>query len=118
MGEILGSEVTEAGIRVGEQVSEDDPEGTEDRDQGFELVTVFDDASVAFAEEGACFGGHDGGLAERGPFRQGLTLPVIPPQGTRPDWTVRGQSLAHDTRVRDGGGLRVPLSMRIVNTWS
>ncbi|MFC9767103.1 hypothetical protein [Rhodococcus jostii] len=63
-GVIVGAEVAEAGKRVGEQVPDDDEDGTGDRDQGFELATVFDEASVAFAEEGVGFGGDGGGLAE------------------------------------------------------
>jgi hypothetical protein len=40
-------------------------DGAGDRDQGFEFAAAFDDAPVAFAQEGVGFGGCDRGLAER-----------------------------------------------------
>jgi len=61
---VVGSQVAEAGERVGEQVPDDDEDGSGDRDQGFELAAAFDEASVAFAEESVGFGGRGGDLAE------------------------------------------------------
>jgi hypothetical protein len=57
-GVAVGSEVMEVGGRVGEQESDDDQDGTGDRNRGLELAAALDDAAVALAEEG-------GGLAER-----------------------------------------------------
>jgi hypothetical protein len=58
-GVVVGAEVVEAGGGVGQQVPEDDQDGTGDRDEGFELAAAFDQPPVALAEEGV--GAGDGG---------------------------------------------------------
>ena len=55
----------ESGGGVGEQIPDDDQDGAGDRDQGFEFAAAFDDAPVAFAEEGVGLGGCGSGFAER-----------------------------------------------------
>ena len=69
VGVVVGAKVAEAGGRVGQQVPDDDQDGARDRDEGFELAAAFDEAPVAFAEEGVGFGGRGGGLAQRAPLR-------------------------------------------------
>ena len=64
-GVVVGAEVVEPGGGVGEQVPDDDQDGAGDRDQGFEFAAAFDDAPVAFAEEGVGAGGRGSGVAER-----------------------------------------------------
>ena len=58
-----------------EQVPDDDQDGAGDRDQGLEFAAAFDDAPVAFAEEGVGFGGCGGGVAEHA-FQVGVALGV------------------------------------------
>ena len=72
-GVVVGAEVAEAGGGVGEQVPDDDQDGAGDRDEGLEFAAAFDDAPVAFAEEGVGLGGRGGGLAERA-FQVGVAL--------------------------------------------
>ena len=72
-GVVVGSEVAEAGCRIVEQVPDDDEDGAGDRDERLEFAAAFDDAPVAFAEEGVGLGGGGGGLAER-PFQVGVAL--------------------------------------------
>ena len=64
-GVVVGAEVVEAGGGVGEQVPDDDEDGAGDGDERLEFAAAFDDAPVAFAEEGVGLGGRGGGLAER-----------------------------------------------------
>src|SRR3954453_4909272 len=62
---VVGAEVAVAGGGVGEQVPDDDQDGAGNGDQGFAFTAAFDDASVAFGEEGpAAAGGGGGGQAE------------------------------------------------------
>ena len=61
---VVGAEVVEAGVGVGEQVPDDDQDGAADRDDGLLLAAASGDAPVAFAEEGVGAAGGDGGLAE------------------------------------------------------
>src|SRR6266540_3152285 len=49
---------------VGEQVPDDDQDGSGNRDEGFELASAFDDAPVALTEEGVGLGRRGSGLAE------------------------------------------------------
>ena len=51
-GVVVGSEVVEAGAGIGQQVPDDDQDGAGDGDQRLEFAAAFDDAAVAFAEEG------------------------------------------------------------------
>ena len=62
---VVRSEVVEAGGGIGQQVPDDGEDGAGDRDEGLELASAFDDAPVAFAEEGAGLGCRGGGLAEQ-----------------------------------------------------
>ena len=63
---VVGTEVVESGGGIGQQLPDDPEDGAGDRDQGLEFAAAFDDAPVAFAEEGVGFGGcGGGGLAER-----------------------------------------------------
>ena len=83
VGVVVGAEVAEAGGGVGQQVPDDDQDGARDRDQGFELAAAFDDAAVAFAEEGVGLGGRRGGLAERA-LEVGVALAGLAGAGDRP----------------------------------
>ena len=65
VGVVVDAEVVEACGGVGEQVPDDHQDGAGDRDEGLELAAAFDQASVAFAEEGVGLGRCGGGLAER-----------------------------------------------------
>ena len=94
---VVGSKVAESGGWVGEQLPDDDQDGAGNRDEGFELAAAFDDAPVAFAEEGVGAGGRGGGPAQDA-FQVGVSLPVRPLRLVAPDWMVRGESLAQDTR--------------------
>ena len=49
---VVGSEVVEAGVGVGEQVPDDHQDGAADRDDRLLLPSSTDEASVAGAEEG------------------------------------------------------------------
>ena len=51
-GVVIGSEFAEAGSRIVEQVPDDDEDGAGDGHQGLEFAAAFDDATVAFTEEG------------------------------------------------------------------
>src|SRR5919201_4996877 len=59
---------------------DDHGDGAGDGDQGLELATAFDDAPVAFAEEGVGPGDRDGGFAERG-LEVGVALAGLPGSG-------------------------------------
>ena len=59
-----GSEVVVVGVRVGQQVPDDDQDGAADRDDGPLGATPPRDAPVAFPEEGVGPPGRDGGFAE------------------------------------------------------
>ena len=72
-GVVVHAQVVEACARVGQEVPDDHEDGAGDRDHGFELAAAFDDASVAFAEEGLGLGGRGGGLAEDA-FEVGVAL--------------------------------------------
>ncbi|MDN5767540.1 MAG: hypothetical protein L0H78_17200 [Humibacillus sp.] len=48
----VGAEINESGLRVVEQVPDDDQDGPADRDERFLLAASARDASVPFAEEG------------------------------------------------------------------
>src|SRR6185437_13871408 len=66
-GVVVGAEVGVAGGGVVEHVPDDDQDRAGDSDERLEFAAAFDDAPVAFAEEGVGFRGRGGGLAER-PF--------------------------------------------------
>jgi hypothetical protein len=61
------------------------------------FAAAFDDAPVAFAEEGGGFG-CPAAASPRTALRYRLPLPVLPATDLVPDWMVRGQSLAQETR--------------------
>ena len=63
-GVVVGAEVVVAGGGVGEQVPDDDQDGSGDGDEGFELAAAFDQAPVAFPEEGVGLGRGRGDLAQ------------------------------------------------------
>lgn len=52
VGVVVGSEVVESGGGIGKQLPDDREDGAGDRYQGFEFAAAFDDAPVAFTEEG------------------------------------------------------------------
>jgi len=64
VGVVVGTEVEESGGGVRKQLPDDPQDGAGDRDEGFEPAAAFDDAPVAFVEEGVGLGGRDSGLAE------------------------------------------------------
>ncbi|TDC66092.1 hypothetical protein E1258_03765 [Micromonospora sp. KC207] len=51
-GVVVRAEVDESGCRVGQDVPDDRQDGSGDRDQGSGFAAAFDQAPVAFAEEG------------------------------------------------------------------
>jgi hypothetical protein len=59
----------------------DDQDRPRDRDQGLEFAATFDDAPVAFTEEGVGFGGRSG-VAER-TFEVGVALAGFAGAGER-----------------------------------
>ncbi len=70
---VVGAEVAVGGGGVGEQVPDDDEDGTGDRDERLAFASAFDDAPVALAEEGVGAGGGRGGGAEDA-FEVGVAL--------------------------------------------
>ena len=48
---VVGSEIDELGVGIGQEVPDDGQDGPSDRDDGFLLAPAAGDASVAFAEE-------------------------------------------------------------------
>src|SRR5215468_854585 len=58
----VGAEVVVAGLRVRQQVPDDDHDGAGDGDLGDGLAAAARDPGVPFAEEAAGTGGADGGL--------------------------------------------------------
>ena len=81
---VVGAEIVEPSVGVGEQVPDDHQHGASDRDHGFLLATTPDDASVASAEEGIGPTGRGRGLADdRGEVA--VPCPVDPlPWSSRP----------------------------------
>ena len=61
---VVGAELVEAGVGVGEQVPDDHQHGAADRDDGFLFASSAGEASVAGAEEGVGPAGADHGLAQ------------------------------------------------------
>lgn len=61
---MVGAEVGECGLFVGQQVPDDDQDGPADGDDGFLLSSASGDAAVAFAEESVGSGRADSGLAQ------------------------------------------------------
>src|SRR5437867_3527832 len=69
-----GAQVVEPEGRVGQQVPDDDQDGTADRDDGASLAASTGDPPVAFTKEGVGLAGGDGGLAEH-PSQVGVAVP-------------------------------------------
>jgi hypothetical protein len=67
------AQVVESGGGVGQEVPDDDEDGSGDGDEGFEFAAAFDQSSVAFPEEGVGLGGAGGGVAECA-FEVGVAL--------------------------------------------
>jgi hypothetical protein len=61
---VVGAEVVEAGVGVGEQVPDDHQHGAADRDDRFLLTSSTHEASVTGAEEGVGPACSDHGLAQ------------------------------------------------------
>ena len=61
----VGTEVVVAGLRVGEQVPDDGQDRAADGDDGAALTAMFDQAPIAFGEEGIGAAGSGDDLAER-----------------------------------------------------
>src|SRR5829696_2632805 len=59
-----GAEVLEPCGRVGQQMPDDDQDGSADRDDGAPLAAAAGDPPVAFTKEGIGLAGGDGSLAE------------------------------------------------------
>jgi hypothetical protein len=62
--EVVGAEVTERGVRVLQQVPDDDEDGASDGDDGPVFAPPPGDPSVAFAQEGIGSADPDGGFAQ------------------------------------------------------
>src|SRR5438067_6153538 len=73
VGVVVWAEFVEPGGGVVEQVPDDDEDGAGHGDERFELSSAFDDASVAFAEEGVGLGCRGGGLT-KGTFEVGVAF--------------------------------------------
>lgn len=114
-GVVVGAEVVEAGGGVGQQVPDDDQDGTGDGDEGLEFAAAFDQPPVAFAEEGVGAGGGGGGLAEGG-FEVRVAPPDCPAACVAPGWMVRGRSFAQGTGWPAVGNrvMSQPISARII----
>src|ERR1700741_1774359 len=102
VGVVIGAEVVEAGGGVGEQVPDDDQEGARDRDQGLELAAAFDDAPVAFTQEGGGLGGRGGGVAEHA-LEVGGGLAGAATAGDRPRLDGARAQFGPRHQVRGGG---------------
>src|ERR1700739_1872878 len=63
-GEVVGPEIGETGVVVGQQTPDDDEDGAPDGDDRSFLASAFGDAPVAFAQEGVGSGGCHGDLTE------------------------------------------------------
>src|SRR6266508_2118253 len=63
-GVVVRAEIAERGAGVGQQMPDDGEGGAGHGDECLALASAFDDASVAFAEEGVGAGGGAGGLTE------------------------------------------------------
>lgn len=64
---VVGTEIVETGRGVVQQVPDDDQDGSGNSDEGLELAAAFDDAPIAFTEEGVGLGSGCRGLgASRG----------------------------------------------------
>jgi hypothetical protein len=116
-GVMAGAKLAEAGGRVGEQIPDNHQDGTGDGDQGPELAAAPDDPPVALAQEAVGPGGGSGGLAQCA-LEVGIALPGRPELLLGPDWMVRGDSFAQDTRCPAVGNrdMSRPTSARI--TWA
>src|SRR5215218_3364404 len=68
------AQIVEAGIRVRQQVPDDDQDGAADRDDGLLGAAAAGDAPVALAEEGVGLAGGRGGLAQH-PGQVGVAVP-------------------------------------------
>ena len=114
-GVVVDAEVVEPGGGVVEQVPDDDQDRAGDCDEGLEFAAAFDDAAVAFTEEGVGFGGR-GRASPSAPLRYGLPLPPCRQRWIAPDWMVRGHSFAHETRCAAVGNrlMSSPISARMI----
>ena len=92
----------EAGGGVGQEVPDEDENGAGDRDQGLELAAAFDDAPVAFAEEGVGLGGRGGGVAERA-LEVGVALAGLATTGERAGLDGAWAQFRPRHQVRGGG---------------
>src|SRR4051812_38877036 len=114
-GVVVGAEVDELRLIVGEQRPDDHEDGAADRHDGPVLAAPSGDAAVALAEEGVGAGGTDRGLAEH----SGEVAVAVPGAGVA---LLPAGGLAHSgaKRAREArcGGvgkrvMSVPISARI-----
>ena len=117
LGVEVGAEVVVAGGGVGEEVPDDDEDRAGDRDEGFELAAAFDESAVALAEERVGLGGGGGGLAE-GALEVGVALPGLAGRLLGPDWIVRGESFAQETRWPGVGNWAMSRPSSAMSTWA
>ncbi|HTY32059.1 MAG TPA: hypothetical protein VMD50_11725, partial [Mycobacterium sp.] len=81
---------------------DDDEDGAGDRDQGLEFAAAFDDAAVAFTQEGVGFGGRGGGVTECA-FEVGVTLAGLAAAGERSGLNCARAQFSPRHQVRGGG---------------
>ena len=91
VGVVVGAEVAETGGRVGQQVPDDDQDGTGDRDEGVEFAAAFDQAPVAFAGR-RCWFWWPPRRSPSAPLRYGLPLPVLAAHAEAADATSPNSS--------------------------
>lgn len=88
--------MTEEGAGVGELVPDDDTDGAGYRSEGTPAASSAHEPTVALAQE--CVGPRRGGRDLSQDALEGFPLPTPPERLPGPDWIVRGESVAHDTR--------------------
>src|SRR5512133_4386888 len=99
---VVRAEILIAGGWVGQELPDDDQDGPGDGDEGLELAAAFDDAPVAFAEEGVGAGGRGGGLAQD-TFQVGVSLTGAPAAAGGPGLDGARAELGPRHQVTGGG---------------
>src|SRR5512133_1052540 len=99
---VVRAEILIAGGWVGQELPDDDQDGAGDGDEGLELAAAFDDAPVAFAEEGVGAGGRGGGLAQD-TFQVGVSLTGAPAAAGGPGLDGARAELGPRHQVTGGG---------------
>jgi len=94
------TEIDEAGVGVCEEMPDDDEDRARHRDECPGLTSAADESTVALAEEGVRLGCSVGGFTEDA---LQVGMPVGPVRLRGPDWIMRGESFAQETRCPGSG---------------